>query len=149
MNRRADHCRDFQTPSSVTSRRPRVLLIDWDLHSRTIYGAMLQHRGFDVHVAERCELPPEREWPAFDVVLVDPATCEPAALDTVRERASRHGLPVLALTFHAVPHELEAIRGNGFDQVLLRPMAPHDLVDAVRQAIGTRQSDTDRASGDA
>lgn len=50
-----------------------------------------------------------------------------------RLRAAGHRTPIVALTASALPHELAAVSGSGFDLVLTKPIDPDELRSKVAQ----------------
>jgi CheY-like chemotaxis protein len=50
-----------------------------------------------------------------------------------RLRAAGHRTPIVALTASALPHELAAVSGSGFDLVLTKPIDPGELRSKVAQ----------------
>jgi signal transduction histidine kinase/CheY-like chemotaxis protein len=78
-------------------------------------------------------------WP--DVLLTDismPATDGYAVLAALRARPHRPPLRAVAMTAHAGPQERTRTAAAGFDAHLAKPVAPHEIVDAIRRVAGDR-----------
>ena len=125
---------------------PRILLAEDNSDNQLIYATLLRHVGYDVRIAEH----------GADAVAIA-ASWEPAlvlmdlalpGLDgweaAARIRASpRVGdVPILALTAHAMPEMRERALAAGFRDYLVKPIAPQDVLVAVRAALGHAGGDT-------
>ena len=116
-----------------------VLVIDHDEHARFIYRSMLTHYGYEVVTAtdaaagiEVCNASP----PDVIVVDIDPPTC--ASLDTVRgllEHRRFRGRTV-ATTRRAMLHEQLGLRGLRFAALLVKPIDPKLVLNAVCGTFG-------------
>lgn len=117
-----------------------VLVIDRDEHARFIYRSILQHAGFDVATATACDAGVHvcrHTTPAAIVLDVDPPTS--ATLDGPRALAADPKLrstTLVALTRRAMLHELRDIHALGFDSILVKPIDPKRVLDAVRGEFG-------------
>lgn len=117
-----------------------VFVIDRDEHARFIYRSVLQHAGFDVATATDCDAGVHlclSTTPAAIVLDVDPPTSR--TLDGPRALASDPKLrstTLVALTRRAMLHEIRDIRALGFDSILVKPIDPKRVLDAVRGVFG-------------
>lgn len=119
--------------------RATVLLVEDEEDSRAIYGTVLRHAGFHVVEAGDGEgalravrehqpalvvmdagLPGMDGWDATAALKGDPATA---------------GVPILVLTVHSQPADLERARIAGCDAYLVKPTDPVGLADTVGRMI--------------
>jgi putative two-component system response regulator len=116
-----------------------VLVVDSDEHARFIYRSMLLHHGYDVVTVsdgptglQVCDASP----PNVIVIDVDPPTCP--SLDVVRALAEhpRYRGRTIAMTRRAMHHEQPALRAIHFAALLIKPVDPKLVVNAVRGAFG-------------
>lgn len=74
----------------------------------------------------------------FDIVLMDislPGMDGKQATQEIRNNPSYDGLPVVALTAHAVQGERESIMASGVDDLLTKPVDEQALVEKVKELI--------------
>jgi CheY-like chemotaxis protein len=123
--------------STMTSTSVTVLVVDDDRDARHIFQLALEYAGHTVLIAhdgaEGVELA-ERHEP--DVILMDvmmPRVDGVTALQAIRAATATKGTPVIAITALASPSDLETLRPAGFSELLLKPVFPMDVVDAVRR----------------
>lgn len=113
-----------------------ILLVDGDEHSRRISSTVLQHRGFIVWASDDCAGAMSKASCAeLRVLLVNPHDCEQVALAELRETATARGIPTLALTSRVTEPELATLCSQGFDAVLLKPISPNAVLEAVHTAL--------------
>jgi DNA-binding response OmpR family regulator len=116
-----------------------VLVVDGDEHARFIFRSILQHAGFDVITAgdgetalALCAASP----PGSIVIDIDPPTC--ASLDVVRALA-RHAPfrgAIVATTRRAMVHEQRALGTLGLRAILVKPVDPKTVLQAVCGSFG-------------
>lgn len=101
-----------------------------------MYSLYLRHHGFEVVTAldglEALEAA-RRQRP--DVVLLDlrmPGLSGTEAMKAMKADERLAGVPILALTAHAMPDEREAALAAGFDGFLSKPIAPQELVSRLK-----------------
>lgn len=128
----------------IDPNRARVLLVDDDEDCRIIYSTALEAAGFDVTIAENgadgirlaLELRP-------DVILLDiamPVMDGRAAVRALKGDPITRRIPTVAITAVASLHTRGDLAEDGFDAVLLKPVAPAVVVTAVRQVTEARPS---------
>lgn len=74
----------------------------------------------------------------FAVVLMDislPGMDGKEATQTIRNNSDYDGLPIIALTAHAVQGEREAIMASGVDDLLTKPVDEAELVEMIKNYI--------------
>lgn len=120
---------------------PLVLLVEDNLDNRAIYRTMLEHAGYPVIEAAdgRSALQLARsERP--DLILMDIAIPEVDGWTVTRilkEDPATAGIPIIALTAHALQEDrLKAVEA-GCDGYLAKPVAPRDVVDEVARFVGS------------
>jgi CheY-like chemotaxis protein len=119
--------------------RPCVLLVDDYPDAREMYSEYLQYSGFDVIEAgngiEALERALEREP---DIILMDLSLPVMDGWEATRRlKADRRtaGIPVVALTGHALAGISEGARRAGCDAFITKPCLPEDLVKEIRKVL--------------
>ena len=116
-----------------------VLLVDDDENSRLIYRTVLAHAGIEVMTASDGAvglLVGRSVKPRVIVLDIGLPTLDGfEVMKQLRRDASFNGATIIALTGRAMAHEQHELREAGFDKVLLKPIEPSLVLDAVRQAL--------------
>ena len=115
--------------------RHKVLLVDDDPDARSIFGAALQERGYElilaVNGAEAVHLA-RRHKP--DLILMDirmPVMDAWEALKYLRSDHKTAGKPIWAISAYLDQESGSQGLGNSFDRLFAKPLDPHVLVEAV------------------
>ena len=123
---------------------PLVLLVDDFQDGRELYSEFLIFHGFRVLTAssgrEAIELA-YAHHPA--VILLDIRMTAMSGIEVVqvlRAESAFGATPIVALTAHAMPDEQRAARDAGFDDVLVKPCLPDDVLRAVERLLSSRRS---------
>jgi len=135
--------------------RATVLLVEDDVDSRTIYGTVLRHSGFLVVEADDGEAAVKSvRLHRPDIVVMDAGLPgmdgwdATAALKGDPETAS---VPIMLLTVHSQPADLERAEAAGCDAYVVKPMDPASLAEAVGKMIaetrGRSGAGTDAGTG--
>ena len=123
-------------------RALRVLLAEDNAINRQVIGRMLERKGHTVVIAgngrEALDL---LEKTSFDMVLMDvqmPEVDGYGATAAIREREKLSGqhLPILAVTAHSRPDELQRCLAAGMDGCVTKPIHEADLWDAMHGVMG-------------
>lgn len=116
-----------------------VLIVDDDDDCRRIYGMALEHAGFAVMTAndghEGLRLAKSHEP---DMILMDiamPVMDGLVALRQLRSHAATRDLPIVAVTAMAASHEVAQLKKAGFDELLIKPVQPNEIVAVARRLI--------------
>jgi two-component system cell cycle response regulator DivK len=125
--------------SKPQPQRPCVLLVDDYPDAREMYSEYLQYSGFDVIEAgngmEALQQAAER---APDIILMDLSLPVMDGWEATRRlKADRRtaGIPVVALTGHALAGISEGARRAGCDAFVTKPCLPEDLVKEIRKVL--------------
>ncbi len=112
-------------------RRLRILLAEDNPVNQEVAARMLRRRGHDVEVVENGRQAVEAvNRQAFDVVLMDLQMPELDGLSAAREirgLASGGGVPIIAMSAHALEEEQGRALAVGMTSYLVKPFKPHDL----------------------
>ena len=128
------------------SDRPRVLLVDDYPDAREMYSEYLQFSGFDVvEAANGMEALQRAADAAPDIILMDLSLPVMDGWEATRrlkadERTS--GIPVVALTGHALAGISEGAKQAGCDAFVTKPCLPEDLVRELRRVLEHRSAPT-------
>ena len=123
--------------SNSEQPRGRVLIVDDDPDMLVIASAALEHAGYEVQVAAdglAALAAIRREKP--DVVILDfamPLLSGPDVLTALKTQSDTSAIPVIACTATAGLSDVPAIRSQGFDEVLLKPVEPAAVIRAVER----------------
>lgn len=130
-------------PPPVQSSGPlgqTLLLVEDNEDNRIIYSTVLRHVGYDVVEAldgvqavslARSVLP--------DLILMDisiPAIDGWEATRILRKDPLTTGIPIIALTAHALADDRERAKAVGFTSYLAKPVEPRTVVAEVQRWIG-------------
>ena len=119
----------------------RILVVDDDVHARTVAKAILEHAGFEVTEAVdgAAGLKAYRDTDA-DLVLCDMFMPDVDGLELIRElRREAPDLKVVAMSaggFHGTLDVLVIARRLGAVEALSKPFNPRELVRVVQRALG-------------
>lgn len=117
-----------------------VLLVEDNHDNRMIYGIMLEHAGYEVIQAVDGEQGLERARELLPaLILMDVSLPKLDGYSVTRllksdERTA--GIPIIALTAHALAGEEQRARDAGCDGYLSKPVEPIRVVEEVQKFIG-------------
>jgi CheY-like chemotaxis protein len=124
--------------------RPRVLLVDDYLDAREMYTEYLELSGFEVVQAsdgmEALRLAIEA---VPDIIVMDlslPVMDGWEATRRLKADGRTAGVPVVALTGHALAGISDGARRAGCDAFVTKPCLPEDLVAEIHRALDKRPS---------
>jgi two-component system, cell cycle response regulator DivK len=124
---------------TVSSDRPRVLVVDDYPDAREMYSEYLGYCGFDVvEAANGMEALQRAVETQPDIILMDlslPVMDGWEATRRLKADARTAGIPVVALTGHALAGISEGARKAGCDAFVTKPCLPQDLVEEVRKIL--------------
>jgi CheY-like chemotaxis protein len=119
--------------------RPRVLVVDDYPDAREMYSEYLEFSGFDVIQAVNGMEALQRAVDAApDIILMDlslPVMDGWEATRRLKEDARTHGIPVVALTGHALAGISDGAMKAGCDAFVTKPCLPEDLVKEIRKVL--------------
>ncbi|PRY92823.1 hypothetical protein BCF33_1684 [Hasllibacter halocynthiae] len=129
-------------PGPGDAARLRVLAAEDNRTNRMIFERMLAHLPVDIVTVENgrraLDLFGEGGW---DLVFLDismPVMDGRAAAAAIRAHEARHSLartPILAMTAHVLPDEIEAMRASGIDDVVFKPLRRDALTKVLEGAL--------------
>lgn len=116
----------------------QVLLVEDNALNQQIALEMLRSQGITVDLAENGQQAIERIQQIqraqvtsnYDLVLMDlqmPVMGGHAATKTLREQYDMQSLPIIAMTAHAMPEEVERCRALGMNDYITKPIDPQRL----------------------
>ncbi len=123
-------------------RAPTILIVEDNEDNRIVYSTMLRHFGFAVDEAEngaegilkaRTGLP--------DLILMDiaiPLVDGWEAVLRLKKDPVTAGIPIVALTAHAMPADRERAIQVGCDGYLAKPCEPRAVVEEVRRILESK-----------
>ena len=130
--------------------RPRVLVVDDDLSTRTLLQRMLDHLGYAASVArDGAEAVHSATSGEYDIILMDGRM---PGLDgyeaTRRIRAAENGshVAVIAMTGATSPADHQRARDAGMDSLLPKPMTMDELRTVLQTALDNSHAKPRRLS---
>jgi two-component system, cell cycle response regulator DivK len=135
---------------AVALQRRRVLIVEDNHDNRAIFAAILQHHGYEVLEAadgENGVRVAQEEHP--DVILMDislPHMDGLQATALLKGSADTSGIPIIAVTAHAMREDEIRVRKAGCDSYLAKPVEPMRVVREVSRMIGESHADPARSS---
>ena len=115
--------------------RKRILLVEDHEDNRNIYRTILEHYGYEVVLASdgQSGIRLAREAQP-DLVLMDlsiPVVDGWEATRVLKRDASTRGIPVIALSAHALEEDRARAREAGCDGYLAKPVEPRKVLEEV------------------
>ncbi len=138
-------------PRLTKTDRPRkILVVDDNQLNQKLAATLLTKRGHEVSVAENgLEALSSLSGAKYDMVLMDiqmPVMDGLTAVRRIREDPEKYGqgLPVVAMTAHALPGDQETFLSAGMTGYVSKPFKPQELIAAAEQifAADDRTQDT-------
>ncbi|MBW3629814.1 MAG: response regulator [Gemmatimonadetes bacterium] len=118
-----------------------ILIVDDNFDNRSIYCAMLEHRGHACLVAENGQEGVQVACDALpDIIVMDlsmPVMTGWQALELLKAIPQTSAIPVIALTAHALPEDEARARSAGFDDYVRKPAQPMTVVAIVERVVGS------------
>jgi len=115
---------------------PQILVVEDNPDNRKLVSWALEDAGYAFECVATAEEGLEAlERARFDLVLMDvslPGIDGKEATRRIRNDDRIAGLPVIAVTAHAVKGEDEAIRASGVNDLLTKPIDEEKLLDVIR-----------------
>lgn len=126
-------------PMTVADSRPLVLVVDDYQDAREMYAEYLSFSGFRVAEASNGLEAVEKAFSLRpDVILMDlslPGMDGWAATRQLKTDERTRGIPVVALTGHALAGASDGARQAGCDAFVTKPCLPDELVVEVRRML--------------
>jgi two-component system, cell cycle response regulator DivK len=127
------------------SPAPLVLVVDDVDHGREIFAEYLEFRGFRVATAADGLEALEKAFDLKpDLILMDlslPGIDGWEATRRLKQDERTRGIPVIALTAHALASAHEKAREVGCSSVVTKPCLPRDLEQEVRRQLEARTTE--------
>lgn len=128
-------------------RRPLVLVVDDYLEAREICAEYFGFHGYGVVTAEDGVEALEKAFENLpDVILMDLSLPELdgwAATRRLKADPRTSGIPIVALTGHALSTERDRALEAGCDDVITKPVVPKDLLAEVERQLARRSDAED------
>lgn len=142
INSKMDARTDAEMHATARVRRSvRILVVDDELHVRTMIGSTLEREGYDVQLAgSGREALEALERNSFDLVLTDIVMQDGNGLALLeRIHAQQPYLPVVMVSaIHDISVAIDSMRRGAYDY-LLKPFEREHLVNTVQRALDHRQ----------
>ena len=133
---------EAESRATARARRSiRILVVDDELHVRTMIGSTLEREGYDVQLAgSGREAYEALERNSFDLVLTDIVMQDGNGLALLeRIHALQPHLPVVMVSaIHDISVAIDSMRRGAYDY-LLKPFEREHLVNTVQRALDHRQ----------
>jgi two-component system cell cycle response regulator DivK len=129
----------------------RILLVEDNPDNHEIFRTILEHFGFEVHHAWTAEEGLEMVGRVVPrVILMDiglPGMDGVSATRILKSDPATAGIPVLAITAHALTDDRNRALEAGFDAYLTKPIEPKEVVAAVMRWTGPAEGEDGQGSG--
>jgi two-component system, cell cycle response regulator DivK len=138
---RVERCHDraIVGTSEVQGGGPLILLADDFEDSRELYRAYFEFKGYRmVAAADGIEALQRAREERPSVVLLDvrmPGMSGTDVMQELKQDLRFSGVPIVALTAHALPAERDAFLAKGFDAVVTKPCLPEDLIQVIERLL--------------
>ena len=133
------------------SEQIRVLLVEDNPDNYEIFRTILEHFGFEVHHAWTAEEGLEMVSGVVPrVILMDiglPGMDGVSATRILKSNPATAGIPVLAITAHALTEDRQRALEAGFDAYLTKPIEPREVVAEVMRWTGGAKPDGGQGGG--
>jgi CheY-like chemotaxis protein len=114
----------------------KILVVDDHVDSVHVVARVLRMSGYVCKMATTFRAAVQAAiTDRFDLVVCDIGLPDGNGCDLLRELQAVYKVPGIALTGHAMPHDLAAITSAGFVSHLLKPVEFEDLIAAVADAL--------------
>jgi CheY-like chemotaxis protein len=139
------------TPETISSKKPLVLVVDDFADNREMYSEYLSFSGYDVIEArngkEAIDAAQER---LPDIIIMDlslPVMDGWEATRRLKADERTHGIPVVALTGHAMHGHSKGAIEAGCDSFVAKPCLPDQLVAEIRKMLSSSSGSAIKAEG--
>lgn len=126
--------------ATATHSTKTVLLVEDNEDNRIVYRTILEHVGYNVIEAHDGEEGVTRARGALpDLILMDVSIPKIDGWQATREikaNALTSGIPVIALTAHALDEDRQKATLAGCDGYLAKPIEPRRVVEEVERFVG-------------
>jgi putative nucleotidyltransferase with HDIG domain len=129
-------------PNTGLRKMARILVVDDEAHVRSMIGATLERRGFDVQLAASGREAMEMlERNTFDLVLTDIVMKDGNGIALLeRMHGQQPNLPVVMVTaIHDISVAIDSMRRGAYDY-LLKPFEREHLLSTVQRALDHRHA---------
>jgi len=134
--------------SNVPAVKPRILIVDDNQPNRMVADTMMTSLGCETTLAEdgsaALKLALRKR---YDLILMDIAMPVMDGVESTinirRTPGPNRSTPIIAITAHVAPEDVEPMLHHGFDQVMHKPMRRHLMAPIVAQ-YGAVANKTDR-----
>jgi len=123
----------------MTATPATILLVEDNLHNRRIFQGVLKHSGFNVLEAEDGGKALELVQSAHpDLILMDlsiPVVDGWECTRRIKADPATRGIPIIALTAHAMRGDEDRARAAGCDGYMSKPISPKRVVEEVKRVL--------------
>jgi len=147
--RREGEKKDSQPRLTKTAKQRKILVVDDNNLNQKLAAALLTKRGHLVDIANNgLEALSSLSAAKYDIVLMDiqmPVMDGLTAVRKIREEPAKYGpgLPVVAMTAHALPGDQETFLNAGMNGYVSKPFKPQELIAAAEQLFASEDDPND------
>jgi len=141
--------KDAQPRLTKTAKQRKILVVDDNRLNQKLAATLLSKRGHLVDVADNgLEALNSLSNTKYDIVLMDiqmPVMDGLTAVRKIRENPAQYGagLPVVAMTAHALPGDQETFLNAGMTGYVSKPFKPQELIAAAEQLFASGDNPND------
>jgi DNA-binding response OmpR family regulator len=124
----------------VRRRTPEHVLLVEDHHdTRIMIQRLLRKNDYVVHAVSTGVEAFKLTWVVpCDIALLDIRLPDGSGMDLLGRLRTVSPIPAIACTAQVTRLEMQTYRSAGFDEVVMKPFQPEDLLAAVRRLLPTR-----------
>jgi CheY-like chemotaxis protein len=130
------------TISEARKHKVRILIAEDNVINQKLALRLIEKLGYHADaVANGREVLHALEMIAYDLVLMDVQMPEMDGLEATRairdsqSRVLNHGIPIIAMTAHAMTGDRELCLNAGMDDYVSKPIHPQKLLEAIEKQI--------------
>ena len=116
---------------------PKIMIIDDNKDNSKLLDWILQDEGFEISVYDSAKPAIENlRQEFFDIVLMDISLPEIDGMEAtkiIRNELKLSKLPIIAVTAHAIPDEVDKIMRSGVNELITKPIDEELLIVTIRR----------------
>jgi len=124
--------------AEIKRYNPRILLVEDNLVNQKLTLLLLKKLNFTADIADNGKIALKRlNQTRYDLIFMDIQMPEMDGIETtriIRDKNSdvqQHNIPIIALTAHAMKHDIDTCRNAGMNDYITKPIRVNTIQDAI------------------